>query len=205
METIYTIPINEAFDKADGCPFCRLVGKYEQDTLDYTLGAAMMEPNVRIEMNRLGFCRRHFGELAGRKNKLALALILETRLDEVIAKGSDALLDSCFVCGTVRANEERYISNAVHMFAKDEQFRGKIAQQEYFCLPHLRMLLAAGQKQLKRRQFSEFSALVLDLERKKLSVLKADARKFADSFDYRNSAQEVGDEKFVFNKMLLVS
>lgn len=42
-ETIYTIPVNEAFDTADGCPFCALARRLEEERVDYTLGASMME------------------------------------------------------------------------------------------------------------------------------------------------------------------
>ena len=46
MEQIYTIPVNEAFDAADGCPFCALWRKLEENELDLILGASMMEPDV---------------------------------------------------------------------------------------------------------------------------------------------------------------
>ena len=59
-ETIYTIPINEAFDKAEDserpiCPFCELYEMLEKNALETTMGAAMMEPDIRIETNKHGF------------------------------------------------------------------------------------------------------------------------------------------------------
>ena len=83
-ETVYTIPINAAFDEHDGCPLCRMRDKLEEQTLEYTLGAAMMEPDVRIKMNHSGFCSSHLQALRQRKNRLALALILESHLDELL-------------------------------------------------------------------------------------------------------------------------
>ena len=64
METIYTIPVNEAFeasaaDSSCGCPFCTLYNKLEDDELELILGASMMEPDVRIQTNKEGFCRTH--------------------------------------------------------------------------------------------------------------------------------------------------
>ena len=41
-ETIYTIPINEAFEAQCGCPLCTLRRKLEQDSVEYIMGAAMM-------------------------------------------------------------------------------------------------------------------------------------------------------------------
>ena len=54
-ETIYTIPINEAFEAKCGCPLCTLRRKLERDSVEYIMGAAMMEPDVRIETNKRGF------------------------------------------------------------------------------------------------------------------------------------------------------
>ena len=48
-ETIYTIPLSEAFDSGDECPFCQLERAVEQRTIRYVLGpgASYMEPDVR--------------------------------------------------------------------------------------------------------------------------------------------------------------
>ena len=97
MEQIYTIPVNEAFEKcASGnidtnvsecrCPFCELYGKYEADEIDLILGAAMMEPDIRKKTNEKGFCRPHFDMMFRYGKKLPLALILESHLDEVRSK-----------------------------------------------------------------------------------------------------------------------
>ena len=88
MEQIYTIPVNEAFeesaaDASCGCPFCRLFNKLEDDELDLILGASMMEPDVRIQTNREGFCRTHYDMMFVRKNRLGMALTLESHLAEL--------------------------------------------------------------------------------------------------------------------------
>ena len=48
-EQIYTIPVNEVYDTDCECPLCELEKKLEKETLDYALGAAMMEPEFRME------------------------------------------------------------------------------------------------------------------------------------------------------------
>jgi len=85
-ETIYTIPVNEAFDEEGSCPFCTLFHKLEQERVTYTLGASMMEPDARAVTNELGFCQRHFKMLFDMPNKLSLALVLDTHLRSVISK-----------------------------------------------------------------------------------------------------------------------
>ena len=67
-EKIYTIPVNEAFSEDCECPLCHLEKKLESDAVDYTLGAAMMEPDYRILSNELGFCRRHCSMLIRKHN-----------------------------------------------------------------------------------------------------------------------------------------
>lgn len=82
-EKIYTIPVNEAFDEADGCPLCAMIKKLEDSRVKYMLGPAMMEPDIRMETNRSGFCKRHYEMMFAQENKLSLALILQTHLEEL--------------------------------------------------------------------------------------------------------------------------
>ena len=98
-ETIYTIPINEAFGRYDGCPMCRLYHDLEKSSLDFIMGAAMMEPDVRIKTNEQGFCRKHLDTMLAENNKLSLALMLESRLPE--------LDKSVFGC-TLEAADKKY-------------------------------------------------------------------------------------------------
>lgn len=81
-EQIYTIPINEAMDAETECPFCMLLKRCEEEAVDYALGAAMMEPDHRIESNEKGYCNRHFEMMFRRPNKLSLALLMETHIAE---------------------------------------------------------------------------------------------------------------------------
>ena len=85
-EKIYTIPVNEAYDKDCECPLCELEKKLEEEGVQYALGAAMMEPDYRIESNAKGYCRRHFSMMFAAPNKLPLALILDTHLNELRSK-----------------------------------------------------------------------------------------------------------------------
>ena len=48
-EQIYTIPVNEVYDTDCECPLCELEKKLEKETLDYARGAAMMDPEFRME------------------------------------------------------------------------------------------------------------------------------------------------------------
>ena len=41
-----------------GCPLCTVEDKLEADELERILGAAMMEPDVRVKTNEQGFLRK---------------------------------------------------------------------------------------------------------------------------------------------------
>ena len=56
-ETIYTIPLNEAFDTDCECPVCEFMKKEEKNLIESTVGASMMEPEFREITNKKGFCK----------------------------------------------------------------------------------------------------------------------------------------------------
>ena len=82
-QDICTIPISEVFEVNDGCPICRMRETVEKHLIYYIMGAAMMEPDVRIETNRLGFCERHFDMMLANRGRLQLALVLESHIAEI--------------------------------------------------------------------------------------------------------------------------
>ena len=81
-EHIDTVPVIEAFDSADECPFCYLERQAEQRTIKYTVGpgASYMEPAVRAATDSEGFCAAHFKKLYDYGNSLGNALIMQTYL-----------------------------------------------------------------------------------------------------------------------------
>lgn len=85
-EKIYTIPVNEAFDLNTECAICQMRKKLENEAVDYALGGAMMEPDYRIVSNEKGYCNRHYSMMLPKKEKLSLALVLETHVKEIREK-----------------------------------------------------------------------------------------------------------------------
>ncbi|MCR4771600.1 MAG: DUF6062 family protein [Oscillospiraceae bacterium] len=218
-EKIFTIPINEAFEKESGCPFCALRERLEEQTLSYTLGAAMMEPDVRASMNAAGFCRGHLAALHSMKNKLSLGLILESHLDELIAalspepsggkKGvfsrgrgdkpdaADSIgkfSESCYICRRIGDTEKRYLSNAVWLWSSDAAFREKLKSRSFFCLTHFSALLKTGKAELKAAEYAGLYSAMTALERKYLSSLRSSVTQFNTSFDHRSSDKPLSPE-----------
>ena len=212
-ETIYTIPINEAFEKRCGCPLCTLRRKLEHDSLDYILGAAMMEPDVRTETNKSGFCAQHYGIMIGMKRKLSLALTLESRLakvgeylDESISKpaarplkGAGSALSetaqSCFVCSRINLFEDHYYKNIFYMWKTMPQFRLLYMEQPYFCLRHASKLIELAPENLGKKEAPELVRLTAQMTKNYLSQLKDDVSAFCKSFDYRSAGAVLNDDQ----------
>jgi len=79
-EKIYTIPLNEAVNAHDECPFCYIERAVEQDLMDFCLGAgsSYMEADIREATDKAGFCRAHFKKMFDYENTLGSAWILKT-------------------------------------------------------------------------------------------------------------------------------
>jgi hypothetical protein len=209
MEQLYTIPVNEAFDAAleEGactCPMCTLYDRLEENELDLILGASMMEPDVRIKTNALGFCHRHYGNMFHRKNRLGLALMLESHLAELEKALSDDGLSSlitgvgsgpmkkleklgasCYVCERIEGHFSRMFDTVLLLWREDGVFRRKMAGQTYFCLPHYARLLSLAKLTLSKKAFPDFYAAIAAVERAYLGTLSEDVSWFCKKFDYR--------------------
>lgn len=84
-ETIYTIPLMDALQAEDECPFCFIERKSEQDALDGLLGSssAYMKSEIREKTNKQGFCRKHYKAMFDYGNTLGSAIMLQSHLEEV--------------------------------------------------------------------------------------------------------------------------
>ena len=205
MEQIYTIPVNEAFeasrdDASCGCPLCAIYRKLEENELDLILGASMMEPDVRIKTNKQGFCRLHYDQMFVRKNRLGMALTLESHLKELQGDLKEGILgapgsrpmkriteleESCYVCKRIQYNFEHMAECVVYLWDADEDFGPKLRAQPYFCLPHYRKLLEYGQKRLNKKKMSQFNAEVSKVVGDYMNTLTEDVSWFCKKFDYR--------------------
>lgn len=79
---IDTIPIWDAFKEDCECPICVITDKLEIDFVKGFLGGSLMESDIRIAVNKKGFCRRHFNMLYYGDNRLGLGLMAHTHLRE---------------------------------------------------------------------------------------------------------------------------
>lgn len=87
-EQLYTIPLNEAVDAKDECPFCFVERAIERDLLDFCLGSgsSYMEADIREMTDKAGFCRPHFKKMFDYGNTLGNAWILKTHYMRMIGE-----------------------------------------------------------------------------------------------------------------------
>ncbi len=203
-DSILTIPINEVFEPKDGCPFCRMKETIEKRCVEYIMGAAMMEPDVRMKSNEMGFCKHHFDLMLKEKNRLSLGLILSTHLLEIKSGVADRKLlfqnkrqkyrlsefkENCFVCDRVEWGLERLFVTFFEMYQNSSEFRELFSQQDYICMHHYDQILSLYEEKMTKNkkvipQLLDDSKMLFS---NKLNELIGDVTHFTKMFDYRNS------------------
>ena len=87
-EKLYTIPLNDAVNAGDECPFCYIERNVEQDLMDFVLGscASYMESDVREDTDPEGFCRTHMKKMFDYGNTLGNGWILKTYYKKLLSE-----------------------------------------------------------------------------------------------------------------------
>lgn len=213
-EVIYTIPINDAYDVKCGCPICRLEHKLDREAREYVMGAAMMEPDIRIETNKKGFCTRHFSEMLEMKNRLSLTLMLQSYLSELLSDGivssekslskkdfeaiTKKLTDAsngCYICDRVKEKLKLFAQNVVYLWESSDEFREKTRAQEYFCPKHLALLCETAKGLISKRNYTAFCNDHFSSARGVLENLYDEVTKFCNSYNYMFRDIPLGDAK----------
>lgn len=209
-EKIYTIPLSEAYEEENlECPFCFLEERLEREAVEYSLGAAMMEPDFRIISNEKGFCRRHFQDMLKEQKALSLALVLDTHLNEVVknlkeaAKDSsskklfskntdDKVLDnlekvnsSCVICDRIDGTMKKFAEVFWYLYKTEAEFKKKVLASKGFCLPHFNLIMSMIDAELKGKEKEASRKEILDLEIENLERINDEVNWFTKKFDYR--------------------
>lgn len=200
-DDICTIPVSEVFEKSDGCPICRMRDTIEERMIDYILGDAMMEPDVRIETNKVGFCEFHYGKMMSRRGRLQLALMLQTHINEINGNifkkklfNSDSkkeaaakkVSDTCFICSKIEWGLSRMIDTVYRCYESERDFREMFNSQQMFCLPHYERLLAGVTKRNMHSHGSEFTENLNRITSEYSKTLYEDISKYCTMYDYRS-------------------
>lgn len=210
-EQLYTIPVNEAFLTQCECPLCLLHRQLEENAIEYTMGPSYMEDDNRELTDKSGFCSQHIKLLYSHKNKLGLALMLNTHLNKTIndlkslseskspssnglfkrSKGSSVqeytltLEKSCFVCDRINNTFNRYVDTLFHLWKKDPSFHDKFKDSAGFCIYHYGMLHGMAEKKLSGDACQDFTEQLNRVFFRNIERVNSDISWFIDKFDYR--------------------
>lgn len=200
-DDICTIPVSEVFEESDGCPICRMKHTVESHLIAYILGDAMMEPDVRIETNKMGFCSEHYDKLMAHRGRLQLALMLETHVKEISsqlfekkmfnsadkkANNAKKIIDSCFICEKVNWGMERMIETIYRCYEKESDFRKLFNEQPQFCLHHFEALINGADKKKMPKYLNEFKENLTRITAEYVKSLGEDLNRYCSMYDYRN-------------------
>lgn len=201
-DDICTIPVSEVFEIDDGCPICRMKKTVENHIIDYIMGAAMMEPDVRIETNKTGFCTDHYEMMLSHKGRLSLALMLETHLDfindnvlnaklfetkKMKAEKAGKISDKCFVCDKINWGMERMIDTLYRCYESERDFRNMFDNQTCFCIPHYELLVSGANKKNMPKYHSEFVKSITSTVKEYSKTLSRDVKNYCKVYNYQNN------------------
>lgn len=209
-----TIPVWDAYKKDSECPLCDLEQAAEESYLDNFLGASVMEPSMRVEVNRKGFCARHFARLLPMQNRLGLALLTQTILREATASQTaqpspaprgglfsrrvspaNGESETCILCERLGETMNRYFFTVLHLFDTDDEFRAAFLASKGVCLPHARALRAMATRELSPAKARAFTDALDLLQKENLARVEKELDFFTQKFDYRNADKPWGNAK----------
>ena len=167
-QQIHTIPVVEAYETGEECPFCALRRQTEQRSIRYYAGpgASYMEPGIRGLTNRSGFCGEHIKKLYDFGNPLGSALMLQTHCEDMLedlkanlkpAPKAKRLFgkkesgssywqhlrrrsNACVICDQVEESMARQYQVFFDLL-KEPEFREMIANSKGMCVPHFTRLM----------------------------------------------------------------
>lgn len=209
---IDTIPVWDALKQESECPLCELQESVEKAYLESFLGASVMEPDVRIEVNEKGFCRRHFARMFEMKNRLGLGLMTHTHFQEERKKlikpekqkagwfkkrqtAAGALEEPCILCERLSDTMDRYQFTVLHLWTTDPEFQKAFGASKGFCLPHYRGLAAMAERELGGEKAAKFLEALMCVQTRNMERVEKELEWFTLKFDYRNGDKPWGNSK----------
>jgi len=213
-EQIYTIPVIDAFKEKGECPFCNMHKKLDDEAVDYMLGPSYMEDDIRIETDKIGFCKLHYQKMYNKQNRLGLALMVHTHMQKIskdFEKLSSTLTanekksifskpkeeksklnsylnnisNSCYICNKIDNTFKRYIDTFFYMWKNMPEIKDFVKSSNGFCLEHFNLITDIGKTKLKAEEYKEFISIVLPMQTENLKRLEEEIEWFINKFDYR--------------------
>jgi Family of unknown function (DUF6062) len=208
--------VHDAYAQGGICPLCTLMDGAERTYLFSFQHSRVMEPNVRVKTNAVGFCPDHLGKLYQGENKLGLGLVVLTHLQEKTADLQAALdgtieaaraggrertrriqqiigslesyRDSCFICGLLSQDLTRYAWTILYLWRKDPEFPAKLRASRGFCLSHFCTVLAAASDLLRGERLEQWLDDAVSVMKRSLDELEKDLMAFTQLHQAGNTS-----------------
>ena len=224
-----TIPIWDAYNEETECPICHLAEQAENLYLDFFLGNSIMIPEMRVEVNKTGFCTKHFSMLLeSGKNRHGLGLLSHTHLqkqrndiskiaDKINTKTGDKVFkkladeykklikdhkESCVVCTRIVDVLDRYAYTIIYLWKREAEFRTKYNESKGFCLHHLQLIIKLAEEVLSGREFTSWIKETSKLQEKAFKRLEDEVLWYTQKFDYQNDEKPWGTSKDALHRTI---
>ncbi len=219
---IDTIPVWDAYKTDCECPLCSIEETNERNYIDAFMGGSVMEPAMRVEVNKKGFCGRHFKMMLANNNRLGVALMAHTYLKETMARlgkasmavnespakaslfgkrapaaGADlsGIVNSCILCERLSETMDRYVYTLVYMWKHETAFRSQFMKSKGMCLKHYAQTLGSAGEQLGGMELKRFIDDLNKLQMDNLARLEGELEWFTLKFDHKNADKPWGTSK----------
>ena len=211
---LQTIPVWKAYEAEPECVLCHLEAESEQRNVTFFLGNSIMAPEMRVQLNEHGFCRRHFHLLLSGQGKLGYSLALNTHLatlnerfermersilrsrGKAVWKRVGAYVDAlrkqeqdCLMCDRMRANMLNFTYTIAKLYLDEPEFRRTLSASQGFCFHHLPHVLEMGREVIPAKRQPEWHETIFELQRQSLDRVRGDLEAFTWQFDYQTDQQ----------------
>lgn len=179
------------------CPVCFLAGRSVHSFFDFFLFENVLDYDINQKLRASrGFCKEHSSQLLSFNDGLAVSIIYETILDDLIKEGNKNTFSKksmwketgkCPACEVYSNSEDRY-TKAFAMYAVEEEFFKKYEESKGLCLPHFR-------KVIDKIKDKNTAVKLMETQIKDFAKLRSELKEFVRKSDFRYSKEKWGEEK----------
>ena len=186
-----TIPVWDGIKSESECFICDLMEQAQTDSVEFYLGASVMNPETRVRVNSTGFCPRHTTMLVNAGHPNSMAVLWESHLQttrdslsktfrelqnprnpkKTIASLQSVLSErekGCLICSRMNDRLVRYCFTIPYLWGQDPEFRKAFEQSKGFCLHHMSVILKMSLEALDSKQQKAFCQSMADLQLRNL-------------------------------------
>lgn len=195
-----TIPVWDGLKEGSECFLCSLMKEAEADGVRYYLSSAIMTPEVRVETNKHGFCKKHFAMLAEGNKAQSLGLVMDTYYEEnkksfipsmenILSAGNPRKaekafsslfkaygerMNGCLICSRMNDRLIRYAYTVAALFEEDADFKAELKKSKGFCMHHTKVLVEIAPEALKGDVLLEYYKTLALLLKDNMDRVQAD-------------------------------